>query len=168
MSKRYHKPAHKTDSAKANKTNNDPVKKAKASAAVEDTHEESHSESAEEPDQERTEGSSEHGHEEYKDAHHADSHDSEDKSQKIRLEFFGSDIIRAQVPEMMKIADSIADDWVKDGDFDKIPVGNPIAQAVVGKGLRKAKEVEKKLEEKGVFMMARMGADYLKSKIKRS
>lgn len=142
MPKRHHKPAHK-----------DETKKAKKTAAPEDIpHEESHSESAEESYDE--------------DTHFAGSGHSE-KNEKIRLEFYGSDLIRAQAPEVMKIADSIAQDWVHGGDFDKIPVGNPIAQAVVGKGLRKAKEVEKKLEEKGVFLMARMGADYLKSKIKR-
>jgi hypothetical protein len=37
----------------------------------------------------------------------------------------------------------------------------------VAAGLRKAKEMEKKLEEKGVFMMARMGLEYAKSKFNK-
>lgn len=93
----------------------------------------------------------------------------EKEREKIKLEFYGSDILRMQAPEVMKIADSIADEWVNDGNFNDIPLPlpSPAAQALVAQGLRKAKEVEKKLDEKGVFLMARMGVDYLKSKIKK-
>jgi len=35
------------------------------------------------------------------------------------------------------------------------------------KALRTAKDVEKKLEEKGVIAMAKMGLDYVKSKIEK-
>lgn len=87
------------------------------------------------------------------------------KEEKIHLEFYGSDIIREKAPQIMDLADTVADEWVKDGQFQGLPVGNPIAQLAAAKALRTAKDVEKKLEEKGVFMMAKIGLDYLKSKI---
>lgn len=90
---------------------------------------------------------------------------TEEKEEKVHLEFYGSDIIRAKAPQVMELADTVADEWVKDGQFQGLPVGNPIAQLAAAKALRTAKDVEKKLEEKGVFVMAKMGFDYLKSKI---
>jgi hypothetical protein len=90
-----------------------------------------------------------------------------EEQQKIHLEFYGSDIIRMKAPQLMELADTVADEWVKDGEFQGLPVGNPIAQLAAAKALRKAKDVEKKLEEKGVFVMAKMGLDYLKSKIEK-
>lgn len=85
--------------------------------------------------------------------------------QKVHLDFYGSDLIRAKAPQIMDLADTVADEWVKDGQFQGLPVGNPITQLAAAKALRTAKDVEKKLEEKGVFVMAKMGLDYLKSKI---
>lgn len=85
--------------------------------------------------------------------------------EKIHLEFYGSELIRERAPQIMELADTVADEWVKDGQFQGLPVGNPIAQLAAAKALRTAKDVEKKLEEKGVFMMAKIGLDYLKSKI---
>lgn len=84
---------------------------------------------------------------------------------KIHLEFYGSELIREKAPQIMELADTVADEWVKDGQFQGLPVGNPLAQLAAAKALRTAKDVEKKLEEKGVFVMAKMGLDYLKSKI---
>ncbi|KYG62485.1 hypothetical protein AZI86_16770 [Bdellovibrio bacteriovorus] len=92
-------------------------------------------------------------------------HQKQEEPQKVHLEFYGSDLIRMKAPKVMELADTVADEWVKDGEFQGLPVGNPFAQLAASKALRKAKDVEKKLEEKGVFMMARMGLDYLKSKI---
>ncbi|MNT85893.1 hypothetical protein D3C72_2261140 [compost metagenome] len=65
----------------------------------------------------------------------------------------------------MEVADQVADEWVQDGRFENIQLGNPLADHFAGKALRKAKDVEKKLEEKGVFMMAKIGIDYAKSKL---
>ena len=88
--------------------------------------------------------------------------------EKVRLEFAGSDLIRGRAPKVMELADSVADQWQKDGEFKQVlPVDNELAQAIAQKALRKAKDVEKKLEEKGVFMMARIGLDFAKSKLKR-
>lgn len=88
-----------------------------------------------------------------------------EQAEKIHLEFYGSELIRSKAPKAMELADTVAEEWVKDGQFEGLPVGNPLAQILAAKALRKAKDVEKKLEEKGVFVMARMGFDYLKSKI---
>nr|BFD67666.1 hypothetical protein HAGR004_26880 [Bdellovibrio sp. HAGR004] len=88
-----------------------------------------------------------------------------EEPQKIHLDFYGSEMIRQKAPKVMELADSVADGWVKDGQFEGLPVGNPLAQVAAAKALRKAKDVEKKLEEKGVFAMAKMGIDLIKSKI---
>jgi len=90
---------------------------------------------------------------------------TEEERQKIHLNFFGADIIREKAPKVMEVADQVADEWVQDGQFDKLQLGNPLADHFAGKALRKAKDVEKKLEEKGVFMMAKIGIDYAKSKL---
>jgi len=92
--------------------------------------------------------------------------DSEERP-KTHLEFVGSELIRQKAPKVMEVADTVVDEWMKDGQFEGLPVGNPLAQFAAAKVLRKAKDVEKKLEEKGVFMMARMGLDYAKSKLNK-
>lgn len=92
---------------------------------------------------------------------------SEPASDKVHLEFYGSEVIRQKAPKVMELADTVADEWVKDGQFEGLPVGNPIAQLAAAKVLRKAKDVEKKLEEKGVFAMAKMGLEYAKSEIEK-
>lgn len=96
---------------------------------------------------------------------HSESTHHEDAPQKVHLDFYGSNIIREKAPKVMELADTVADEWTKDGQFEGLPVGSPIAQMAAAKALRKAKDVEKKLEEKGVFMMAKIGLDYVKSKI---
>lgn len=90
----------------------------------------------------------------------------EEKS-KIHLNFYGSELIRQKAPKVMDLADTVAEEWVHDGKFEGLPVGNPIAQMAAAKALRTAKDVEKKLDEKGVFAMAKMGVEYVKSKIEK-
>ena len=98
--------------------------------------------------------------------HSAFSSDSElPKEEKVRLEFYGSDILRMKAPKAMELADIVADEWVKDGQFHGLPLGSPIAQVAASMALRKAKDVEKKLDEKGVFTMAKVGIEFVKSKI---
>lgn len=92
---------------------------------------------------------------------------SEPSADKVHLDFYGSEIIRQKVPKVMDLADTVADEWKKDGQFEGLPVGNPLAQIAAAKVLRKAKDVEKKLEEKGVFAMAKMGAEYVKAEINK-
>ncbi|MFM6929510.1 MAG: hypothetical protein ACKOX6_13660 [Bdellovibrio sp.] len=86
---------------------------------------------------------------------------------KTHLEFYGSEVIRQKAPKVMELADTVANEWKKDGQFEGLPVGNPLAQVAAAKVLRKAKDVEKKLEEKGVFAMAKMGLEYAKSEIEK-
>ena len=86
---------------------------------------------------------------------------------RIHIEFPYSDLVRAKVPKAFEVAENVAEEWVNDGNFENVPVGHPLAQLTVAAGLRKAKEVEKKLEEKGVFAMAKMGLEYAKSKINK-
>jgi hypothetical protein len=89
-----------------------------------------------------------------------------EERQKIHLEFYGSDILREKAPKVMDIADKVADEWIADGSFESVQIiENPLAQHFAAKALRKAKDVEKKLDEKGVFMMAKIGVDYAKSKL---
>lgn len=92
---------------------------------------------------------------------------SEQHQEKVHLEFYGSDLIREKAPKVMELADTVAEEWVHDGKFEGLPVGNPLAQVVAAKALRKAKDVEKKLEEKGVFLIAKMGVDYVKAEINK-
>lgn len=92
---------------------------------------------------------------------------NQDERKKIHIEFPYSELVRARVPKAFEVAENVAEEWVNNGNFENIPVGHPLAQITVAAGLRKAKEVEKKLEEKGVFMMAKMGLEYAKSKINR-
>lgn len=89
----------------------------------------------------------------------------ESERKKVQIEFPYSSLIREKVPKVFQVAETVAEEWVNDGDFEKVPVGHPLAQITVAAGLRKAKEVEKKLEEKGVFAMAKMGLEYAKSQL---
>jgi len=98
---------------------------------------------------------------------HSESTTEEQPREKIHLEFYGSELIRQKAPKVMEFADVVADEWVHDGQFEGLPVGNPLAQMAAAKALRTAKDVEKKLEEKGVIAMAKMGLDYVKSKIEK-
>ncbi len=79
----------------------------------------------------------------------------------------GAGVVKAAAPKVVDVIENVANEWIKDGNFYNVPVGHPIAQYAVGEALRNAKKVEKKLEEKGVFMIAQIGVDYLKSKIKK-
>lgn len=92
---------------------------------------------------------------------------TEQGAQKIHLEFYGSEILREKAPKVMELADTVAEEWVQDGRFEGLPVGHPLAQIVAAKALRTAKDVEKKLEEKGVIAMAKMGVDYVKHEINK-
>ncbi len=86
---------------------------------------------------------------------------------KVHIEFPYSELVRSKAPKAFEVAENVAEEWVNNGNFENIPVGHPLAQITVAAGLRKAKEVEKKLEEKGVFAMAKMGIEYAKMKINR-
>lgn len=91
----------------------------------------------------------------------------EEPAQKVEINFPYSELLRAKVPQAFDLAEAVATDWVHDGRFEALPVGHPLAQLAAQVGFRKAKDLEKKLEEKGVFMLARVGYQYAKSKLNR-
>lgn len=99
--------------------------------------------------------------------HEAGPGDEASERKKIRIEFPYSQVVRSRIPKAFEVAENVAEEWVNDGNFENIPVGHPLAQITVAAGLRKAKAVEKKLEEKGVFAMAKMGLEFAKSKLKK-
>lgn len=84
---------------------------------------------------------------------------------KVTIEFPYSDLIRSNIPEAFNIAEKVATDWKHEGDFTDLGIGHPVAGIVASQALQKAKEVEKKLEEKGVFSMAKLGLEIAKSQL---
>ena len=86
---------------------------------------------------------------------------------KFHLEFYGSEVLRAKAPEAFNLAEAVVDDWQKNGDFRALPLKNPWAQMAAAEGLKRVKKVEKKLEDVGVIPMAKMGFEFLKSKLKK-
>lgn len=68
----------------------------------------------------------------------------------IEINFTGSELLRAKFPKPFDVAEKIATDWVNDGRFEGLPLGHPLAEYFAAKGLRKAKEVEKKVMESPV------------------
>ncbi|MBC7420266.1 MAG: hypothetical protein H7328_06010 [Bdellovibrio sp.] len=89
----------------------------------------------------------------------------ETKTKKVHIEFPYSELIRAQIPKAFEVAEKVATDWKNEGDFTAIGLPHPLAEAVASQALQKAKLVEKKLEEKGVFALAKMGFELAKAQI---
>lgn len=87
-----------------------------------------------------------------------------EETKKVHLEFYGSEALREKAPQAFELAEAVADEWVKDGNFQKLPLLSPFAQLVATIGLQSAKRVEKKLEEKGVISIAKMGLELAKTK----
>lgn len=71
----------------------------------------------------------------------------QDKKPKVEIKFFGSELLRAKLPQPFDVAEAVATDWIHDGKFEELPIKNPIGQIVAQKGLTKAKEIEKKVLE---------------------
>lgn len=69
---------------------------------------------------------------------------------KVELNFYGSEILRAKFPKAFDVAETVATEWIHDGNFEGLPLGHPLAQYFAAKGLKKAKEVEKKVMESPV------------------
>ncbi len=85
----------------------------------------------------------------------------------VKLDFPYSDLVRAYVPKAMDVADKVATDWKKDGSFMNLGIENPYANMAVSLGLQKAKEIEKKLDERGVLSAVRMGVEVLKQQVNK-
>lgn len=85
----------------------------------------------------------------------------------IHYNFYGEDLLRQKAPKMMEFVDVVVEEWQSDGHFINLPVSNPVAKRTVSKAFRRAKKMEKTLEDKGVFAAAKMGFDTLKAKIEK-
>ena len=87
--------------------------------------------------------------------------------QQVKIDFPFSDVVRAQMPKAFETAEKVATEvkhhWKTEGDFANLGLPHPLADMVASQALQKAKEVEKKLEEKGVFNIAKMGLEIAKS-----
>lgn len=84
---------------------------------------------------------------------------------KVTIEFPYSELIRAKVPKAFEVAEKVATDWKHEGDFTDVGIEHPMAGIVAQQALQKAKDVEKKLEEKGVISMAKMGIEIAKAQV---
>ena len=102
----------------------------------------------------------------------------ENNDKKIKIEFPYSELLRAQAPKVFatveEVANNVTQQWKKDEKFENIGMPHPLAELAATQILEKAKKVEKKLEEKGVFSLAKMGiaiakaqADQIKEKFKK-
>ncbi|OFZ30227.1 MAG: hypothetical protein A2622_10325 [Bdellovibrionales bacterium RIFCSPHIGHO2_01_FULL_40_29] len=88
---------------------------------------------------------------------------------KVKIDFPFSDVVRAQIPKVFETAENVATEvkhhWKNEGDFSNLGLPHPVADLMATTALQKAKQVEKKLEEKGVISLAKMGFEVAKSKI---
>jgi hypothetical protein len=84
---------------------------------------------------------------------------------KVTIEFPYSEILREKVPKAFDLAEKVATDWKHEGDFTDLGIGHPLADIAASQALQKAKDIEKKLEEKGVFSMAKLGLAIAKAQV---
>lgn len=99
-----------------------------------------------------------------------DSLDSDSKTEakgneKVTIEFPYSNLLRSKAPKAFDVAEKVATDWKNEGDFTDLGISHPVAGIVASQALQKAKLVEKKLEEKGVFSLAKMGLEIAKLQV---
>ncbi len=87
------------------------------------------------------------------------------EKEQVKIEFPFSELIRERVPKAFEVAEKVATDWKNEGNFADLGITHPVAGIVAAQALTKAKEVEKKLEEKGVISMAKMGFAIAKSQV---
>lgn len=106
---------------------------------------------------------------------HSTQSDSESERQTIKIEFPYSELVREKVPHVFDVAETVATQWVNNEKFENIGLNHPLAEVAAVKALEKAKDLEKKLEEKGVITAAKMGfqlakiqAENLVSKLKKN
>ncbi|MFZ3230273.1 MAG: hypothetical protein WA160_08715 [Pseudobdellovibrio sp.] len=92
-----------------------------------------------------------------------------DEKQQVKIEFPYSDIVRSQMPKVFetteKVATEVAHHWKNEGDFSNLGLPHPIADLVATQALQKAKKIEKKLDEKGVISLAKMGFEIAKAQL---
>ena len=86
---------------------------------------------------------------------------TETAKEKVKIEFPFSEVVRSITPKAYDVAENVATQWKNDEKFE-VGLSNPYAEVAAVKALEKAKEVEKKLEEKGVITAAKMGVEIAK------
>lgn len=84
--------------------------------------------------------------------------DGADDRPQVEIRFFGSELLRAKFPQPFDVAEKVASDWVTGGNFDNLPIKQPLAQFAAQKGLQRAKEIEKKVLESPVTEKVAMQA----------
>lgn len=84
-------------------------------------------------------------------------------AEKVKIEFPYSEVVRDKIPKAFDVAENVATKWKNNEKFEDLGLGHPLAEVAAAKALEKAKEVEKKLDEKGVFTIAKMGVEIAKS-----
>ena len=88
------------------------------------------------------------------------------RSEKVKIEFPYSDVLREKAPKAFEVAENVVTKWKNNEKFENLGLSNPIAEVAAVKTLEKVKQVEKKLEEKGIFAIAKMGTELAKAKLK--
>lgn len=88
---------------------------------------------------------------------HGHKHDSDERPA-VEIRFFGSELLRAKFPQPFDVAEKVASDWVTGGNFENLPIKQPLAQYAAQKGLQRAKEIEKKVLESPVTEKVAMQA----------
>ncbi len=88
---------------------------------------------------------------------------AEKVAEKVKFEFPYSEIIRDKMPKAFNIVENVATQWKNNDKIENVGLAHPLAEIVAVKALEKAKTIEKKLEEKGVFTMAQMGFEIAKA-----
>lgn len=90
-------------------------------------------------------------HETHSAAHSHETHHHAKHGKKVEISFPGSEVLRAKWSKPFEVAEQVATDWVNDGNFEGLPLGHPVAQVLAAQGLKKAKQVEKKVVASGVI-----------------
>jgi hypothetical protein len=96
------------------------------------------------------------------DVNDSDSVQTETVKEKVKIEFPYSEVVRGKAPKVFEVAENVATQWKNDEKFENLGLPHPLAEVAASMALEKAKEVEKKLEEKGVISAAKMGVEIAK------
>ncbi len=72
-------------------------------------------------------------------------------SSQERIQFEGADLLRHRFPKSFEFAEVLVTNWVKDGNFQDLPVPNDMAKMAVVQGLRSAKQLEKNIMNSPAF-----------------
>ncbi len=86
----------------------------------------------------------------------------ETEQERVKIDFPFSYLVRDRVPKVFDVAETAATQWKNNSKFENLGVEHPVAEIALVKVLEKAKEVERKLEEKGIISAAKMGIQVAK------